>query len=268
MRVAICYYSGSGNTELACERIAARLDAEVDLVDVVRETRDLSAYDAVGFACSTDFWSMPQLFAEYLAALPNHSGKPAFVFNTCGLRSGLTLVHLAEAVSARGFVVVGAHTMRMAESYPPMMALGLGFKDRPNAADVRKLDAFADRLAAALAVPPVPVRIRTRWYDGLGVTPARTTARTDMGEKRVDAERCTECGTCARSCPYAAIVLDPKPVFDESRCYGCWRCYNRCPERAISTRRFHGRPFYAGPSAQAKESLRAARAGDDRELTL
>lgn len=256
MRIAICYYSGSGNTKLACERIAARLDAEVDLVDIVRKTPDLAAYDAVGFACSTDFWTMPQVFVDFMADLPEQPGKPAFVFNTYGLRSGPTLLDLAEAASARSFVVVGGHSMRMAESYPPMMAIGLGFAGRPSAGDVRKLDAFVERLRRALAVPPVAAKIDPGWFNRLGKTPARTTARNDMGEKRVDAEKCTECGTCAKACPYGAIALEPKPVFDQGRCYGCWRCYNRCPERAISTKRLRGKPRYAGLSAEARQLLR------------
>ncbi len=84
---------------------------------------------------------------------------------------------------------------------------------------------------------------------------ARTTARQDMGEKYVDAALCQECGTCQKGCPYGAIRLEPKPVFDMTKCYGCWRCYNRCPQRAIYTTKYRGEPHYPRPNDQLKAKL-------------
>ena len=69
-----------------------------------------------------------------------------------------------------------------------------------------------------------------------------------MGEKFVDANACTECGICRDRCPYEAINLDPKPVFDHTKCYGCWSCYNHCPAQAISTKKIKGVPQYARPN--------------------
>ena len=83
----------------------------------------------------------------------------------------------------------------------------------------------------------------------------RTKARKDMGEKYVDASLCTECGTCEKQCPYEAIRLEPKPVFELDQCYGCWRCYNRCPEQAIYTDKFRGGPFYPRPNDRLRETL-------------
>lgn len=76
IRWAICYYSGSGNTKLACKFIAARLSIPVDLVDItVVPGADLAAYDAVGLATFTDFGSIPERFIRYLAGLPDQGGK-------------------------------------------------------------------------------------------------------------------------------------------------------------------------------------------------
>jgi len=77
-----------------------------------------------------------------------------------------------------------------------------------------------------------------------------------MGEKFVDENLCTECGTCEKTCPYNAIMLNPKPVFDMTKCYGCWGCFNHCPTKAIYTKKFRGVGHYPKPSNQLKEKLK------------
>ena len=261
---AICYYSATGNTKLASEYIARHAGADFELIDVIRDgdSIDVERYDVVGLAAPTDFGGMPQRFEQFLADLPEQGGKPAFVMNTYGFASGRTLLDLDERATSRGFTVVAAHSLRMPENYPPMISIGLGFPLRPKAKDVRTFDKFIgdvsgvfDAIASGETVAAQTVRLGM--LGGLSGSRPRTTARDDMGEKSVDVSRCTECGRCARRCPYGAIEMSPKPVFDTSRCMGCWRCYNQCPERAISTRRFHARPTYEGPSPHARHMLGA-----------
>jgi Pyruvate/2-oxoacid:ferredoxin oxidoreductase delta subunit len=241
--------------------MARRLPAPFDLVDVVKEPdADLEHYGVVGFATSTDFWGVPRVLEAFIQALPQQSGEPAFVFNTYGAVSGKTLRVLAEAVEARGFGVLGGHSLRMPESYPPMIARGMTAADAPSGEELARLDAFLSELGGQLdslqeGRSAEVRRPRIGLLNSVFPTRARTTARVDMGEKSVDAAKCTECGLCARGCPYAAIRLDPKPVFDTGRCYGCWRCYNRCPERAIYTKKFRGEPFYPGPSEPLRDRL-------------
>lgn len=58
-----------------------------------------------------------------------------------------------------------------------------------------------------------------------------------LGLIEVDAEACTGCGTCAASCPTAALVttaIDGRTQlsFDATRCVACDTCVKRCPEAA------------------------------------
>jgi ferredoxin len=261
MRGVICYYSATGNTRLACERVAGGLGFDVDLVDVMlKRDMDLTPYDVVGLAVPTDFGGMPKLFETFLAGLPEQEGKPAFVLNTYGFASGRVLRDLVEQADGRGFTVMGAHSLHTPENYPPMIRIGLGSPDQPKPNVVRDLDAFAARMARESVrmrseAGAKPERPRLGAMSAISPRTPRTKARDDMGGKSVDSELCTECGICATGCPYDAIVLDPKPVFDMTRCYGCWRCYNRCPEHAIRTARFAG-PYYAEPSVEMKARLR------------
>jgi len=85
-----------------------------------------------------------------------------------------------------------------------------------------------------------------------------TQAKKDFGEQFLAEERCEECGVCAKLCPYSAIELTPKPVFDHQACYGCWSCYNHCRSQAIHTPKFTGDHQYPKPIDHVREVLRAS----------
>ena len=263
MRGIIFYYSGTGNTALACEYMARRLPVPLDCVDVTAVPRiDLGRADVVGFATPTDFWGIPYVFEAFVEGLPRQDGKPAFVFNTFGAGSGKTLRVLARAVEARGFSALAGYSLRMPESYPPAIASGKGAADAPGRKEMAGFDSFISELAGILHAgrddghfggAKLRLGLMSRFLPDL----SRTAARDDMGEKHVDALVCTECGLCERNCPYVAIKLEPKPTFDSCKCYGCWRCYNLCPAHAIYTGKFRTGPFYPGPSELLKAKLRA-----------
>ncbi len=258
----ILYYSGSGNTRLACRYIAANIDSvDFELFNMVGDRiPDLRDCAIVGFAVFTDFLAPPQLVKTYLENFPLQQGRPAFVFNTYGFINGRTPTALADWVSARGFKVVAGHSLHTPESYPPMVADGHGNEQAPNEKELKQfkrfvaeLEAICRRISLGQEVDSgkIPVGI-------LGVilpTLSRTRSRDDMGIKYVDAELCKECHTCEKLCPYKAIKLDPKPVFDMGKCYGCWSCFNHCPNKAIYTKKFRGRGHYPRPIDSLKQKL-------------
>ncbi len=271
MRIAICHFSNSGNTKLACRRIARGLPAhEVDLIDMKpgRDGRssiptarpDLTAYGLVGFAAFTDWFAPSEFVRRWLLGLPDACGTAAFVFNTYGFASGPTLNIFAAWVRGRGFVVVSGHSLHTPESYPIQIARGLGAQNRPNERQLAAFDRFIDKTELAAerlgrGEPSRPARLPGGPWRRLVPSFSRRRAYRDMGRKYLDGERCTECGVCERLCPYEAIELDPKPGFDEEACFGCWSCYNHCPEHAIYTGRMRDRAFYPGPNEQLREKL-------------
>jgi ferredoxin len=261
-RVAICCYSGSGNTRLACEYIAAGMaGVDTEFCDIARgQTPDWYACDLVGFAAFTDFWGAPWLVHEYLGRVPVQQGKPAFVFTTFAFSSGSALRMLADWATERGFRVVAGSGLHTPENYPPMIARGRGADGAPGARELRRFRSFIttlDGIAGRLGRGEEVAEMRP----GVGfayrfIRFPRTKARDDMGEKFVDAELCNECGMCAEQCPYGVVALAPKPVFEMAKCYGCWACYNHCPTKAIYTRKFRGVGHYARPSELLRAKLR------------
>ena len=264
MRGVICYYSSTGNTRLACKYIARKIEeVEFDLFDVTKKkVVELERYGIVGFATFTDFWGPPHLFQSFIEGLPPQSGKPAFVFNTYGNLSGRTLKTLERKVASKGFQVIAGHSLHTPESYPPMIASGKGNEQAPSETEMATFKNFISNLGRLLSGLEGEERVRRRRIRiGLlnSVLPSlpRTAARNDMGEKYVDESLCKDCGVCERICPYEAIRLDPKPVFNMDRCYGCWACYNRCPQQAIYTRKYRDIGRYPQPLDRLKEKLEA-----------
>lgn len=262
MKGVILHYSGSGNTKVACKYIVGHIKVPFDLVDVVKEKEvDLDPYGVVGFATFTDFGGPPYLFQTFIEGLPQQEGKPAFVFNTYGFASGKTLRVLERKVAAKGFDVIAGHSLHTPESYPPMIARGRGYEGAPNEKEMRAFDTFISESGQLLGRVEAGQDLqRKKMRIGLvnRILPSfpRTRARQDMGEKYVDESLCDECGVCEKRCPYGAVRLDPKPVFDMSKCYGCWRCYNQCPEQAIYTEKYRGGPHYPRPNDQLRQKLR------------
>ncbi len=262
MRGIVCYYSGSGNTRLACRYIKKRVrNIELDLFDLVNaDLPDLAEYDLVGLATFADFFGPPRLIQSFIEALPRQNDKPVFVFNTFGRVSGRTLRVLDRWVTEKGFLVAAGHSLHTPESYPPWIVRGLRSKKAPKKKAMSRFNAFIaelDQLCADLqqGCPPVRKKPGIGLINSLVPVFPRTAARWNMGAKYVEAALCTRCGICAERCPYQAIKLDPLPVFAMERCYGCWRCYNQCPEKAIYTRGYRGIGHYPEPLEALKAKL-------------
>ena len=156
--------------------------------------------------------------------------------------------------------MLAGHSLHTPESYPPMIVGGKGNEQAPDPQELRRFEAFArviDEKCRGIAEgrSPGKEKVRIGFANRLLPVLGRDKARRDMGPKFVDESLCKECGTCRKSCPYNAIDLSPKPVFNMDKCRGCWACYNHCSRKAIYTRKFRGEGQYPAPIAALKEKL-------------
>lgn len=259
MRGLICYYSGTGNTKLACEVIARKTTSiDFELIDIVHDVSpSFDRFGVVGFAAWADYFDLPLRMKTFLKSLPKQDGVPAFVFNTFGSTPGKTLPSMDRLARNRGFHMIAGHSLHTPENYPPLIKHGMTSKNSPNSREVARFFNFIRHLDALIQLLADGKTVPARQVGFLRLLPSlpRTLSRTFMGAKHVDADACTECGICQDRCPYGAITLNPKPLFDQGKCYGCWACYNHCPTQAIYTRRIKGVRQYACPNAALRRKL-------------
>lgn len=261
MKVVLCYYSITGNTRLACEFIASKLNAaDVTLFNLAKNSLpDFGSYDAVGFAAYADFGGASRYLHNLFGNIPHQGNKPAFVFNTYGCMSMGTLKDLSAIVTARGFEIINGFSLHTPENYPPMRKSRMAFDSAPKPKAILKLESRVDELNSQLADLANGNTVTKRFHTGvggrLGITRKRSSAKKDFGRQVVDPEKCNSCGKCLGTCPAEAIRMDTVPVFNHDLCDGCWGCYNICPQQAIRSRKMQGEYQYRGPSQLLKDKL-------------
>jgi ferredoxin len=261
MKGLICYFSGSGNTKLAMQYLSSKIkNVEFELCNIKKETGpDFSKYDVVGFATYTDFFGPSKYFYSFFEGIKNQPDKYAFVFNTYGCISSDTIQKLKKLAETKGFKVLSGHSLHCPESYPPMRKSKLPFDNSPNRKELIRFDNFINNLSKQIEdiknnESPKYKKIKSPLISYF-FQYSRDKAKKDFGIQNINDSLCDACGACAELCPYKAIRLMPKPIFDHNKCNGCWVCYNHCTRKAIYTRKFSGDFQYAKPSEALLKKL-------------
>ncbi len=262
MKGIICYYSGSGNTKLAIEYLRKKITVgEFELLDITKKSiPDFSKYDIAGFATFADFGGPPQLMYDFIKKVKKQKNKPAFVFNTYGFISVHTLKQLGELVTSNGFNVILGFSLHTPENYPPMRNNKMAFDNAPKPKELRNFDSFINELEEKMKSVKSgqqlePQKLKSGFMGLVFPKFPRTQSKKDFGIQQVQNELCVECGICKKVCPYDAVELNPKPIFDHKKCHGCWACYNHCSKKAIITPKFKGEHQYAKPNSQMIKKL-------------
>ena len=242
-RVAILYFSQTGNTERVARSIADGLTlsgAQADILDLLKtDPAGLARYDLVGVGTPVFYFREPVIVERFIRSIPRAKNGHAFIFLTSGGHPGNTFFHMRKSLAGRGFLVVDAFSCNGYDTYPPFKNTGR-YIGHPDDAELDAARAFGagilerSRSVAAGRAELIPV-FKRRW-DRFGrlalVFRSRLLALLILPRKKLLAGKCTQCGLCARHCPANAIALSPGPVFRRG-CIDCYMCERVCPVEAI-----------------------------------
>lgn len=219
-----CYlitFSPTGGTAKTAEILASAIADHwnpIDLLHPVSE-RNFTADDVCLIALPSFGGRIPTTSAERLNSF-NANGARAILLCVYGNRAYEdTLSELQDILESRGFRCTAA--IAAIAEHSVIREFGAG---RPDADDRAELTAFAGKIKERLA---------NSTEEPLTVPGAHGTYKPFRNTPFVPAETdaCTNCGTCAASCPADAIGDTPDDIHPE-RCIKCMRCAAVCPTGA------------------------------------
>lgn len=263
----IFYFSGTGNTRWAAQRLAAA--THEDLINIAPYMRtDESCHDIaepftlkederLGFVFPVHGWRVPRLIREFIKRMKIEREKTsdkdnlqkhpfAYCVCTAGDNIGLTIENLNNTISlnpsllALGITkVTSAYTLIMPETYVGLPFMDVDTKEN----EIRKKEEAAQELAVICeevfnrkegvnrlikgTFPWFLTKIVGGFFENVLITDKRF---------HVEEDRCVKCGICANVCPVGDIKGGhgeyPKWLHHKD-CLTCFNCYHHCPHHAI-----------------------------------
>ena len=249
----IFYFSGTGNTRWAAQKVAAAtadrlvniaeemLAAETAQASDPQFTYTLAQDERIGFFFPVHGWRPPRLVLDFLDRLhlTNADSHYAYVVCTAGDNVGEAVSILEKRLQTMGIKIDSAISLIMPESY-----VGLPFMDvdTPAKEQCKKMEAdnkltrfIADIMECRSGVRDITIghwpRINSRLIGSVFVKKLVTDRPF-----HVVADRCLHCGKCASVCPVANIHFEKggEPLWlHNGKCLSCFACYHYCPTHAI-----------------------------------
>jgi flavodoxin/ferredoxin len=240
-RIAILYFSGTGNTEAVARmlRDELALGAAVDMLrieDIIRGREEFTpgGYDMFGIGFPSYGFNAPGIVKSFVKNLPAGS-VGVFLFMTCAgpcYINDIAGFGLKRLLRRRGYTLIHEKVFCM-----PANVL-IWYRDEI----ARQLVNAALRRAHSMAADIFEGRVRIR-RDGAGAMLVRSLYAWCEGLAlpllALDfhvRETCNQCLKCVNNCPKGNIRLRGGKIRFGARCAGCYRCVYNCPQKAIGGR--------------------------------
>jgi ferredoxin/NAD(P)H-dependent FMN reductase len=239
--VNLAYFSPTHTTKRILQDIAGGLGiptgAELDLTPPHAAAREVLATEGDLFILGAPVYAgrIPPVALSRLGCLKGKN-TPAVVIAVYGNREYEdALLELKDFAEASGFQPIAGAAFIGEHSYATKQA-PIAW-NRPDAADLNLAAAFGRMIQHQIHMIEEPLS-----YSPLQVPGRRPYVERKQPVPRVaaapvtDDTLCTRCGTCAKACPVAAIVVDDAVINNEEACIRCSACIKQCPQSARSWR--------------------------------
>ncbi|MDO9262865.1 MAG: EFR1 family ferrodoxin [Desulfosalsimonadaceae bacterium] len=254
-KAVVFWYSQTGNTERAGRLIAETLKKNGLEVEAC-EYRDMDPasvanFDLIIAGSPVYYYDVPANFKKWLRALPGIEGIPCAAYVTFGGTGGNqhnTACTLLELLADKGGAPVGMETFGNMPTFAITWSSGnvdrvLKYRHLPNEDSFDKMRDFASRILSRVQEgKDFEIDKEVDFRDLIKSTPSIWSTKLFISRHTIDAEKCIECGACAKKCPVAAIDLSKHSV-DTDRCIACLGCVNNCPVQAVDMA-FMGKEVY------------------------
>lgn len=248
----IFYYSGTGNSAYAAQKLLGEGEALISMAQANREesfSYTPGEEEAVGFVFPVYFYGLPDTVRRF-AHQVRFTRKPAYVYAviTCGGSIAGAGDLLKKYLAENGTTLRAVYSVKMPDNYVLMYDVTTKEEEIPilEAAEKQLEDIRGSVALRRFVGTDVGIAAKAQTaalyalYDG-----SRKTAKFHADDS------CVGCGVCAGRCPVDAIVLrEGRPVWIKDRCDHCLACM-RC--NAIQYgKRTVGKYRYMHPSLRKK----------------
>lgn len=252
----IFYFSATGNTQYAAQRIAeATGDYTVSIRQCMADGRrafPLKEHENFGIVMPTYFQGMPLFLQEFLETLTltvEGTDHYAYAVSTCGVSYGNSGSEAVRAAQEAGITLDATFRIRMVDNWNP-------YFDMTDRAFIQAAEQTAE---ADLTEVCAKIKARERGVyltDCFDAGKERDLAAAYEESRKTSLfqvnDPCIGCGACAAQCPVQAIeIRDGRPVWVKEKCLLCLGCVHKCPKNAIAyTEATIGHGQYTNPHIQ------------------
>lgn len=230
----IYYFSGTGNTLLACREVAETLKArgvEARLNPMEHsDPAQIVPGHTLGVAFPGAAAVTYPIVYDFIHGLPPGEGAGAFALATLGGGTLNVHGHIRGMLEAKGYTPLGAEEIRM-----PFNTLIRKYDEKKTRDQIERGEEASRGFAFDLAEG------KARWFK---IPFLSDFAAWALGSRRAwrfygsltplhrYEEKCIGCGLCERICPSRAMKIDVK-VENLPGCQLCLRCVSFCPSEAL-----------------------------------
>lgn len=231
----ILFFSGTGNSLMVAERMAALLHERTLNMECGMQPL-LEDNEPLGIVFPVYAWGVPQLVEKFLCQL--HVGRRyVWILMTCGDDMGYTDRYMTKVLRCKPDA---AFSVQMPNTYVCLPGFDVDSDEvaqRKKDKTMSRLQDIAHRVKAKESCLQL-TRGSMAWMKTYFLRPLfNLLLVTDKYFHT--SSTCTHCGVCVKNCPTHDIKIQgDRPVWIHQDCTGCLRCYHKCPMRAIEWGRF------------------------------
>lgn len=232
----IFYFSGTGNSQLAANQIAAELNDDLVSINVYLKNGENLTFRSerpLVFVAPNYAWRLPEIVEQWIQKNKFTGNKKAYFILTCGSHTGANAAFYAKKLCAEtGLVYHGLAAVRMPKNN---LALYGAFGSGECKAIIKQAKPILSSLARQIKQEDyfheTPIPFGGRFLSGLFHILYYRFYIKDKGFRVSDV--CISCGKCAKRCPLNNIdMVNGKPVW-KGNCTHCMACICGCPAESI-----------------------------------
>jgi len=254
----IFYFSGTGNTRWAAERLAEAtgerllfIPDELKKLELRNENRDkelqqggechyeLQEGERLGFCFPVHGWQPPHIVRRFIRKMTINSPSYCYALVTCGDSIGRTMEMLQKELAPKNIKLDSMFSLVMPESYVclPFMYTDTPEREQQKISQAGKeLEQYAEIVVGKLKGEVHTQRGFTPWTFSHVIGAYFNSQMISDKKFTVDSNLCIHCGRCENVCPTGDVKLhDGLPQWlHDGTCTNCLACYHYCPQHAIN----------------------------------